>query len=184
MENILKDYYLIIFHCRFTELLERGYASWIATPILRVAKGKQILKFYTPAQYEEWKRNTPNYATWGKPKYFKGLGTSTKTDIKSDSLDPKYVSCIYDDRAKDYMELAFNDKLADERKKWIANYKEYIYQDVPQEVEVSSFINYDLIRYSIYDIQRSVPAWDGLKPSQRKILWASYKKWEWDKNRN
>ncbi len=167
------------FHCRFQELLQRDYALWLATPILRASKGKQIIKFYTIPQYEEWKRNTPNSSTW-KVKYFKGLATSTTADVKSDAKDPKYVACKYDDRAESYMELAFNDKKADERKKWISNYQPFTYEDVPREVEISSFINYGLIEYSIYDIQRSIPAWDGLKPSHRKILWASYKKWKWN----
>ena len=167
------------FHCRFPELLARGFAMWLATPIIKVTKGKQVVKFYTPLQYENWKKSTPQ-SGWSKPKYFKGLGTSTKVDVKVDAKDPKYVACIYDDRAKDYMELAFNNKLADERKKWIAQYQEYTHPDVPEEMELSSFINYDLIRFSIYDVRRSVPAWDGLKPSQRKILWASYEKWKWN----
>lgn len=169
------------FHCRFRELLERDFAMWLATPIIRVSKGKQVIKFYTLPQYEEWKQNTPQ-SGW-KAKYFKGLGTSTKKEVQDDSKDPKYVACVYDDRADEYMTLAFNDKMADERKKWIASYQKFAYQDIPEEIEISSFINNDLIRFSIYDVQRSIPAWDGLKPSQRKILWASYKKWKWSRQR-
>jgi DNA topoisomerase-2 len=44
-------------------------------------------------------------------------------------------------------------------------------------VSVSDFINKDLIHFSNYDNERSIPSMiDGFKPSQRKILFAALKK--------
>ena len=46
-------------------------------------------------------------------------------------------------------------------------------------LRITDFINYDFIKYPIYNLNRSIPALlDGLKPSQRKILWSIFLKWK------
>lgn len=69
--------------------------------------------------------------------------------------------------------------MADQRKNWIAtqydkdsfvdhNIKLLTYQD---------FINKELIHFSIADNLRSIPSvMDGLKPGQRKIIFACFKR--------
>jgi DNA topoisomerase-2 len=168
------------FHCRFPELLARGFFSWLATPLVRVQKGKEKVIFYTLNEFDEWKQSmTGNWSI----KYCKGLGTSTREDVKYDmSNNPIYVSAEYDEDAPGYIELAFHPKLAGDRKKWIKSYSKENDDIIRPEMKISSFINYDLVKYSIYNVRRSIPAWDGLKPSQRKILWASYMKWKWSPN--
>jgi DNA topoisomerase-2 len=72
------------------------------------------------------------------------------------------------------LSLAFSKKRADDRKKWLAGYD-------PQRLltvgpgwarwTTSRFINDELIHFSNADNIRSLPHLiDGLKPSQRKIL--------------
>jgi DNA topoisomerase-2 len=50
-------------------------------------------------------------------------------------------------------------------------------------VAYEDFINKDLIHFSNYDNERSIPSMiDGLKPSQRKIIYACFKRnLLWDK---
>jgi DNA topoisomerase-2 len=44
-------------------------------------------------------------------------------------------------------------------------------------LKVEDFVNKELIHFSIFDNMRSIPsAIDGLKPSQRKILFACFKR--------
>lgn len=46
-----------------------------------------------------------------------------------------------------------------------------------KNVSYSNFINNEFINFSNYDNVRSIPSiCDGLKPSQRKVLYSSFKK--------
>lgn len=75
------------------------------------------------------------------------------------------------------MELAFGPD-SNARKDWIVAAT----RDPPAEVLGSSvgvpdFIGRELVTFSIADVRRSIPsAIDGLKPSQRKVLYACFKK--------
>lgn len=170
------------FYCRFPSLLENGYITWLSTPIIKVTKGKKApLKFYSLGQFEEWRKDNPKYG--GKVEYYKGLGTNTNEEVKEEAADPKYVDCVYDEEASEHIKLAFCGKLANKRKEWIRAYEEIIQSQMPTEVNISDFINRELVEYSIYNIKRSIPCWDGLKPSQRKILWASSLEWNWFSHR-
>lgn len=68
--------------------------------------------------------------------------------------------------------LAFAKELADDRKDWLNTYdKDIIIEPINNSITYSDFVNKDLIHFSHYDNTRSIPSLcDGLKPSQRKIL--------------
>ena len=83
--------------------------------------------------------------------------------------------------AADLIDLAFSKPRADDRKKWLSNVDKgtYLnYSDAQRNgVNLSDFINKELILYSKYDTCRSIPnVFDGLKISQRKVLYACFKK--------
>ena len=69
-------------------------------------------------------------------------------------------------------------KCSDRRKKWLAQYDKNSYIDVSQKrVSYRDLIHKQLVHFSIYDNLRSIPSLcDGLKPSQRKILYYMLKK--------
>ena len=69
-------------------------------------------------------------------------------------------------------------KCTDLRKKWLSTYDKNSYIDVKQsKVSFHDLIHKELIHFSIYDNMRSIPSLcDGLKPSQRKILYYMLKK--------
>lgn len=64
-------------------------------------------------------------------------------------------------------------KCSDRRKAWLSNYNRNEFLDIKQsKIPYADLINKGLIHFSIYDNVRSIPHLiDGLKPSQRKILW-------------
>jgi len=169
---------LNFFHCRFPSLLARGFVSFYRTPTLRVTRGHTTLKFYTQREYDEWRNVTPNYMNW-KHKYYKGLGTSKDAEIKDDFRTPRVVSCLYDNDAPTAIRLAFDKKLADQRKDWLGRWRPVTGADDIQTQPISWFINYEMILFSIADTQRSIPKLtDGLKESHRKILHGAHLKWK------
>jgi len=76
------------------------------------------------------------------------------------------------------MKLAFDKKMAPERKSWLIDYnKDNVIDTDKKSVSVSEFVNSELIHFSMSDIQRSIPSVvDGLKTAQRKALFGCIKK--------
>ena len=166
------------FYCRFPSLIKRGFISGLKTPIVRIynKSKKPVCKFYDSKSYKEWVANTRNVKSFNV-KYLKGLATNTKDDWKEESSDIKLIQYCMDDQSDSSMVLAFGSKFADERKKWIAEIKEYFF-NINQKIQrISDFINFEFVEFSRVNVLRSIPRLaDGLKISQRKILYAVYMK--------
>ena len=159
-----------------------GFMRQFITPILKASKGKEVKSFYTIPEYEKWvKANKNNIKGW-KIKYYKGLGTSSNKEaqeyfanIQRHRIDFEYR----DEKDDESIDMAFNKKKAEERKNWLMNFDP---NTPPLNLDVSKisynkFINRELILFSMYDNQRSIPSvCDGLKPSERKILYGCFKK--------
>ena len=162
-----------IFHYFWPELLALGYLGFCSTPIVKVYQKKETLSFYTLNDYEAWLEI--NSTKQFKAKYFKGLGTSTAAEARSalENIDQKIITFESDELVDRSINLAFDKKQTAERKLWLMERydpKANIDRSV-QDVSVSNYINKELIHFSYYDNQRSIPnIMDGLKPSQRKIL--------------
>lgn len=76
------------------------------------------------------------------------------------------------------LDMAFNKKRADDRKVWLRKYNRNVYPDysVPR-ITFGKFVDEELIHFSNEDNDRSIPSMmDGLKPSQRKVLFACFKR--------
>lgn len=78
----------------------------------------------------------------------------------------------------DLIDMAFAKKRVDERKEWLKNFQKGTYVDYGVEkMSYDNFINKELILFSVADNQRSIPCFvDGLKPSQRKVLFSCFKR--------
>lgn len=155
-----------------------GFLNSMLTPIVKVKKGKTVKEFYCLTDYENWKKDLPNHQGW-EIKYYKGLGTSTNKEAKEYFKNMKYVSYKYDTTLSDEsIDMAFNKKRSDDRKQWIYNYdRNNILDFGKQDVEYSDFINKELIHFSVYNLERSIPSiCDGLKKSLRKILFCCFKR--------
>ncbi len=164
-------------HSMWPSLMKcNDFITSMLTPIIKATKGNTVIEFYNLTDYENWKKNCES--NWDI-KYYKGLGTSTAEEAKQYFRNMKSVVYKYNGSTSDAkMDLAFNKQKADERKDWISNYnRQNILDSNNNEVLYEDFIDKELIHFSNYDVERSIPnICDGLKVSQRKILFACLKK--------
>ncbi|KAI1876939.1 uncharacterized protein JN550_001011 [Neoarthrinium moseri] len=156
------------------------------TPIVKVWQGpnpkkpQKLLSFFTQPQYEEWKAGQTELKKWHY-KYFKGLGTSSNEDaqVYFTNLDDhlKEFNVMQPDEAE-LFELAFSKKKADARKEWLGNFVPGTFLDhSTKSITYNDFVNRELILFSMADNMRSIPSMlDGLKPGQRKVLFACLKR--------
>ena len=168
-----------MFHELWHELIKfPNFITYMATPIVKATKGAQVKSFYTQYDYEEW-RKTDASKGW-KVKYYKGLGTSTRDEAKDYFKTMNIVPYSYTNEISDEsIELAFNKAMADNRKDWLKTYSrsEIINANPGQRVPYEEFVHKDLIHFSNYNLERSIPnVMDGLKTSQRKILYSAFKR--------
>ena len=168
-----------MFHELWHELIQiPGFITYMVTPIVKAHKGTKTKIFYTQYDYEEWRKTTE--ARGWKTKYYKGLGTSTREEAKEYFKTLNIVPYSYTEKhSDDSIELAFNKSKADDRKDWLKTYsRENIILSGPGEkVSYEDFVNKDLIHFSNYNLERSIPnMMDGLKTSQRKILYSAFKR--------
>lgn len=171
---------LNFFFCRFPSLLQRGFVMILRTPILRAFRGSQVEVFYNEQQYLKWKQDMGASASGWTIMYYKGLGTSTEEDVKYDCKNPRYVKCLYDEKTPRAMELAFSNKMENQRKEWLSAWTPVLDIGVINMISISEFIDKELAEYGVANFRRSIPSLlDGIKTSQRKILWGVYKKWGW-----
>lgn len=93
--------------------------------------------------------------------------TSVHTDL-NDKTEMSYQAIT----------LAFAKNRANDRKDWLKEYDpEKIIENSNKSVTFSDFVEYDLKHFSNSDNIRSIPdISDGLKPSQRKILFGAFKR--------
>ncbi len=160
------------FHTFWPALIDRGFISYCATPIVKVSQGPKIIPFYTLNAFEEWVQTaTGKY----KAKYFKGLGSSTRAEACEalTDIDNKLIAFQRDAGCDDHLSLAFTTKRADDRKDWLIHRYDpkSCIDRAKRQCDVSDFIDHELIHFSVYDCERSIPhVMDGLKTSQRKIM--------------
>ena len=167
-----------LFQSQWHDLIQiDNFIGFMNTPILKATKGKQVKNFYYDDEYTKWKEE--NDTRGWKIKYYKGLGTSTAKEFKEYFSEKKIVNFEYNGEVSDNsLDLVFNKERADDRKEWLGNYnKENILNTNEESVRYEDFVNKEFIHFSKYDCERSIPnLMDGLKTSQRKILYAALKR--------
>jgi DNA topoisomerase II len=154
-----------------------GFIGFMNTPILKASKSNKTLQFYTQGDYDAWKEANENGKGY-KIKYYKGLGTSTSKEFKEYFKEKRVVSFVEAQGDGTLIDKVFNKTKADERKQWLVQYDRKRYLDVANKsISYHDFIDNELIHFSKYDCDRSIPnVMDGLKISQRKILFSAFKK--------
>ncbi len=184
----IKGLLMNFFHFHWPSLLRiPNFIDTLKTPLVKATKGSkkgQLKMFYSLNEYETWKKETPNSHTW-EIKYYKGLGTSTSEEFKEYFRDMAKNLVHYtwkdDKQDNDAITLAFQKERSNDRKVWLNTYnadpdheKREIITSTPS---YSDFVHNELIHFSNYDNIRSIPNMlDGLKPSQRKVLFACFKR--------
>lgn len=178
-----------------------GFLQEFITPIVKCMKGKSEKVFFTIPQYRQWMFGDGSGSTssssslqdsdpargglvartgW-KPKYYKGLGSSTADEAKayfSDLCRHRIPFCWSGDEDGEMIKLAFAKSKVNDRKEWLTNFVPGTFFDhLNDELNYSNFVNKELILFSIADNARSIPnVVDGLKPAQRKVLFACFKR--------
>ena len=164
------------------------FIGFMNTPILKARKGDKELMFYNEGEYEQWKDQQgggvngsgggSGTSGW-KIKYYKGLGTSTGKEFREYFENKKIVGFEHNGKkSDDSIDMVFNKKRADDRKDWLEKYDRKSYLNTSDsKVSYEDFIDKELIHFSKYDCDRSIPnVMDGLKISLRKILYSAFKK--------
>lgn len=188
------------FHSMFPSLFYRpGFLSSMFTPIMNVTHQKQVLRFYNMDDAMNYLRIAPKNITI---KYLKGLGSSNDHDIK-ETFGKVMVN--YKLSSKEHvtreMDKVFDGKLAEQRKTWLQTFdpaktvmqlpennlvkvgdvrvKGIVKEPQVCNVHFEDFLNIEMIKFSMEDCIRNLPnLYDGLKESQRKILFACIQKGE------
>jgi DNA gyrase/topoisomerase IV subunit B len=184
-----------MFHAQFPSLIKLDFLQTLRTPIVKATRNGKTVEFFTEQDYNAWKETVGESINGFRIKYFKGLGTSKKEDAQA--IFKRFSELKADFYYRDHhcdeaILLAFDKdknvakpkgestegtnvtiKCSDRRKHWLSNYNRNDFLDIKQsKIAYSDLINKGLIHFSIYDNVRSIPHLiDGLKPSQRKILW-------------
>ena len=185
----IKGLVLNMFHVYWPKLIELGFIVSMVTPVIKAGK----TWFFTEEAYRQSLATGAGEASSGRAsgprtasgpvKYYKGLGTSTSAEAKEyfKQIDKLTVAFGADKDMNESMMLAFAKALSDDRKEWLTKHMASPPPCVPYgqvaKLSVSDFIHRDLANFSAEDIKRSIPhVADGLKPSQRKVIYACLKK--------
>lgn len=194
------------FHYWWPSLIKMDYIQTLKTPIVKAIKGKKVMEFFTEQDYLKWKETGINLNSYqiryfkglGTSKKEDAKDTFKRLDelkvdyyFKDNNCNDSILLAFEKDKniktpkkntSDDASEASENItalvKCSDKRKNWLSNYDKGIYLDMNQKrVSYQDLINKELIHFSIYDNLRSIPSLcDGLKPSQRKILYYMLKK--------
>ena len=176
----IKGLLMNFFHTFWQSLLEKGFLCCLATPLLKMTRRGEVRSFYSQGEFEIWREaHTADALRGWTVKYYKGLGTSTPQEAREwfkDLFDMKYE---WDANSDDSICLAFAKKRSDDRKEWLKTYDSRRTLAVLKggKIPYTRFIHDELIHFSNADNLRSLPhVMDGLKPSQRKILYCCLKR--------
>lgn len=187
----IKGLLINFIHCFWPSLLRvPGFLQQFITPIVKARpKGRHgsdnAISFFSMPDYFEWKEavgdNIDNYQL----RYYKGLGTSGAEEGREyfENIDRHRLD-FYEqsEQEEDRIVMAFGKDRVEDRKEWITNFKTNVNANElmdynVRKVSYRDFVDKELILFSIADCERSIPsAIDGLKPGQRKILFACFKR--------
>ncbi|TYZ59857.1 hypothetical protein PybrP1_005799 [[Pythium] brassicae (nom. inval.)] len=179
-----------LFHTFWPALLEGGgFVSEFITPIIKATprkgakKAEHTLSFFSLPEYFAWKRGlSADELKQFAVKYYKGLGTSTSAEGREyfQDLAKHVVDFTWSgDQDGDALDMVFSKARAGDRKAWLLNeYSPAAFLDTSRgAVSYRDFVNKELIQFSHADNARSLPSVvDGLKVSQRKVLFACLKR--------
>jgi DNA topoisomerase-2 len=178
----IKGLILNMIHYFWPSLLKLNFVVSMVTPIIKATKGSETKSFYTDSAFRSWYGDGKN--GW-RIKYYKGLGTSTSAEAREyfKKIQDLTVKFDVDTMTDESIILAFDKKMADARKTWLlestskeANELEVSYGNVKQ-LNITDFVHKDLVNFSLADLKRSIAhVADGLKPSQRKVMYSCFQK--------
>lgn len=174
------------------------FYRWDVPIVVLSYKGK-IRRFYTEYELEFFFEENPD-ARKAHMKYFKGLGTLSGDHANYVIKNPHFMKLIYDKNTPHYLDMSFNGKRSDDRKKWIDSYDPQVTANIFSEIEetkvhpdeglftyggdtsikevtISKFVRYKYVAFAEYSMIRSIPNFYDMKPSQRMIMYCAFFLW-------
>ena len=161
-------------------LAKSGFICRFITPVLKAMHKKnrgKVISFFNVSDFENFasRNNIDQYNV----KYFKGLGTSTRNEAIEyfNHLDLHLKQVVLDDDSFSKCDVMFNPRRSNERKTLIVENDCQLMDYKLSDMAMTAFFDSEFLSYSKYSIQRAIPSiMDGLKVSQRKILFTCLKK--------
>lgn len=191
----IKGLILNFLHELFPTLMKlEGFVISMETPIVKIfqKKGKDDLLFYDENTFERFRSEEGKISNF---KYYKGLGTINSKDVPQ-FFGKKLVKYTHDSKCEEVINKVFKDENANDRKVWLNNFNpkvsKYCLDTLPElkekrygkhvkliNVKISDFMENEMIKFSYEDCKRSLGSCiDGLKESQRKVIYAIRKKFK------
>lgn len=177
--NHIRGLLVNFFDTFWPELLKLDILYDFTTPIIKCSNKSGKIKYFY--RLEDYKKSKEELKDW-EIKWIKGLGTIEPDEMKGffKNINKHLIRYHYDLKTdtEDLIDLAFNSKRANDRKEWMKNYKPLDFIDkFSTKQTYDKFINNELMDFSMADNVRTIPnIIDGLKPSQRKILYTLHKR--------
>jgi len=190
----IKGLVVNFFHTFWPSLLRLpGFLVQFITPVVKAfVSGVQRvatdgIPFYNIPDMLEFKEKAARERKKYEFKYYKGLGSSDNSEAKQyfSQLADHRITFNYDrtDNTDDrHIRLAFAKDQIENRKVWITGHSAddggLDFKSARRTgVTFTDFVQKELVYFSVADCERSIPhVLDGLKPAQRKALWASFKR--------
>ena len=189
----IKGLIVNLFHTFWPKLLESGsdgkppFLQQFVTPVIKARRGGVVRDFFSIRDFNTWRATADEAKRAGWiTKYYKGLGTSTSAEGRA-----YFAAIIAHTRSFKWggpsdgeaIRLAFSKDRADDRKDWLSHAASGL-NDIARnaranapQLTYANFVHDELVDFSLADLARSIPSViDGLKPSQRKVLYACFKR--------
>lgn len=167
---------------------EQPFLAAFVTPLLKAShkKSGKTFAFYSTTEYRTWQLSLKEteLKEWAV-KYYKGLGTSTPAEAKEyfSAFDKNLLPYRWkSDTDGELLDMVFDRDRSADRRDWIASQHSKALNLVidpkgGNEASYEDFVNMELIHFSNASNVRGIPNLvDGLKPSQRKVLFACFKR--------
>lgn len=180
------------FETKFPSLLQiNGFFSEFISPMIQIVRtnnvvnkhgiNQKVIPFYNEVEYRKFIEEISSDQSFGSftVKFIKGLATNEDSDIKNyfNHYSDNCINIKFNESYKESLDLAFNGKRANDRKYWLAtiNPDTHLPRLKGTPISCDDFVNNDLVLYSMDSCVRSIPSLvDGLKPSQRKIIYTLF----------
>ncbi|RNF07968.1 topoisomerase [Trypanosoma rangeli] len=155
-----------------------GFISIFSTPIVKVRlRDKSTYSFFSLKEFHKWQKTHGNVPYTAK--YYKGLGTSTTAEGKEyfKDMDKHTMRLLMDRNDHKLLDSVFDSQEVEWRKDWMTKANAYSGEvDIDRSkktLTLSDFVHKEMVHFALAGNARALAhAVDGLKPSQRKILWA------------
>lgn len=167
-------------------LKHEGFLQQFITPLVKAFKGSDTQSFYSMQEFEQWRESLLGSDARGwRVKYYKGLGTSSAQEAKEyfSNLEGHKKFFVATGKEHDVIDKVFSKHRAADRRQWIeaharkADEASRFIDPTQSHVTYEEFVDRELIHFSNADNLRSIPSVvDGLKPSQRKVLYGCFKR--------